>query len=363
MKIGILTFHRALNCGAMLQAWALKTFLANAGYEVGFISNHVGVLSRWHSFPKSGSMLGRAKGTLLAVAKNIGSFACLDLAIKRFEAFQTKYLKEIELHDCDMVVVGSDQVWRSELTAGETPLFIGKNINGNLPMISYAASFGDRIPSDIEHLGKYVGRRYRALSVREPLVQEVLAPYIAGEIEVVADPTLLIEPKEYSRISSDVNLQEPYIFAYAVHATPFFVQTAKSAAKRLGLKLVMTAASQSTRWNAPSGLTYGVSPDRMIGYLRGSSCVVASSFHGTALSVLHGKPFVCLRPDGLNVKSRPVSLLKRLDDMRRVVSPQSENIDIDTMLNEPISENVTSRLTEFREFSINWLNRALTQED
>ena len=37
MKIGILTFHRAHNFGAFLQAFALKTFLEEKGHEVELV--------------------------------------------------------------------------------------------------------------------------------------------------------------------------------------------------------------------------------------------------------------------------------------------------------------------------------------
>ena len=37
MRIGILTFHRAHNFGAFLQAFALKTFLVERGHEVEFV--------------------------------------------------------------------------------------------------------------------------------------------------------------------------------------------------------------------------------------------------------------------------------------------------------------------------------------
>ena len=37
MKIGILTYHRAHNYGAMLQAYALRTYLHNQGHDVEFI--------------------------------------------------------------------------------------------------------------------------------------------------------------------------------------------------------------------------------------------------------------------------------------------------------------------------------------
>ena len=37
MKIGILTFHRAINYGAFLQAFALKTYLTSLGNEVEIV--------------------------------------------------------------------------------------------------------------------------------------------------------------------------------------------------------------------------------------------------------------------------------------------------------------------------------------
>ena len=37
MKIGIITFHRALNYGAVLQAYALHEYLKQCGYEVEII--------------------------------------------------------------------------------------------------------------------------------------------------------------------------------------------------------------------------------------------------------------------------------------------------------------------------------------
>lgn len=38
MKIGIITFHNALNAGAVLQAYALQTLLTQQGHKVEFIN-------------------------------------------------------------------------------------------------------------------------------------------------------------------------------------------------------------------------------------------------------------------------------------------------------------------------------------
>ena len=37
MKIGVLTYHRAENYGALLQAYATKTYLQGLGHEVSFV--------------------------------------------------------------------------------------------------------------------------------------------------------------------------------------------------------------------------------------------------------------------------------------------------------------------------------------
>ena len=44
MKIGILTFHRAHNYGAVLQAYALVTYLINCGLEAEIVEDRKSVV-------------------------------------------------------------------------------------------------------------------------------------------------------------------------------------------------------------------------------------------------------------------------------------------------------------------------------
>ena len=360
MRIGILTFHRALNCGAMLQAWALKTVLERAGYEVGFISNHVGEVSRWYPLPKTGSFLGRGKGALLSLARNMGSFGCLDVARERFGAFRKRWLPEIAAENCDAIVVGSDQVWRPELTGAEKSLFQGKSFPVGIPMLSYAASVGDRKlgEGDLQELACGLNR-FQNISVRETLIKNQVSKVYSGDVEVVADPTLLLGAEDYSAISTVPKNSKPYLFAYAVHATPFFVKTARTLAHRMGLDLVMTSTSQYTRWGAPPGLTYAVSPDRMVGYIQNAECVVASSFHGTAISAIYGKPFVSLRESENNARSRPGEFLARIDDLGRLATPSTTLETIEHFLSVPMGMSSQLKLTEFSKWSSAWLESNL----
>jgi len=336
MTIGILTFHRALNCGAMLQAWALKHELESFGHAVGFIPNHVGEVARWVPFPKSGSVLGRCKGTLLSLLKNAGSFGSLDLNRTRFNQFREDHLPEIQIEECDLIIVGSDQVWRSDLTGPETPLFRGASVRSDVPMIAYAASIGDSIPTE-EACRLLVSdlARFRAVAVREYVAVESLARGKAGfPVCEVVDPTLLLKRSDYASITTPPREKGPYLFAYTIHATPAFVRFARDAARRLGLRLVITSACQYTRWGAPLGLTYGVSPDRMLGYISDAACVVASSFHGAALSFILGKPFVSYREKRSAVESRPETLLRHLNLSNRLIYPDTEKSHVDQCLSD-----------------------------
>ena len=53
------------------------------------------------------------------------------------------------------------------------------------------------------------------------------------------------------------------------------------------------------------------SPEEFIGYIRNASCVVTSSFHGTALSIVFRRPFVTVRL-GYEIDNRAKSLLSVL---------------------------------------------------
>ena len=357
MQIGILTFHRALNCGAMLQAWALRQVLQRMGHQVGFVPNHVGELPRWLGLPRSGTILGRIRGFCSAVPRNLLSIGCYGKLKNRCRAFQNNHLPEIDLESCDAVVVGSDQVWRDSLTGNERGLFHGDSIPEGLPLVAYAASIGDAVPppEQLSSLARSTGRYFR-ISVREALVAHVLEPLSRREMPVVVDPTLLLTRLDFTSIANiDACPKQPFLFAYAVHATPFFCRTAQSLAKRMGLGIVITAACQTTRYCAPRGLTYAISPDRMVGCIANAQCVVASSFHGTALALLHDKPFISLRERSEIVESRPASLLRQVGENGRLCTPASTLDDMEKMLKENPSPLAQVAVKDMRANSLKWL--------
>ena len=149
MRIAIITFHRAYNCGAMLQAWALKTVLERMGHKVEFpICNHVGEDKRWKY-----EWINRDKRGMQVFRSLVGRFMlnalsipCEDILRMRYRHFRKMHLPErvcspdnFDKH-YDLVVVGSDQVWSAKHSKSDAPLFLAENHSACVRKIAYAAS-------------------------------------------------------------------------------------------------------------------------------------------------------------------------------------------------------------------------------
>ena len=376
MRIAILTFHRAYNCGAMLQAWALKTVLERMGHQVEFpICNHVGETPRWRfcewqNREKKGlqwirSVVGRAYVNLRSIPYNLGSIPCEGVLRDRYKSFRREFLPERPCEPrrfedyYDLVISGSDQVFSDVHSKDEAPLFFCENKPRSLRAIAYAASYGDK-PLDGARLGRVVKAldNFDRVSVRETLARVQLSALSNKEIVETLDPTLLVEPKDYDEVASGEAIQEPYLFMYTLTSEMFFVDTAKEIARRLGVKCVIAPCYQYSRWKAPKGLTYSISPDRLVQYARHAKYILAGSFHGTVMGVMFKKPFLSLRGQVDSFESRPASLLRELGCEERLVNPLVTVDEMCRRLTSPMPD-LAEKIAAMRAESMKWLENAL----
>ena len=370
MRIAILTFHRAYNCGAMLQAWALKTVLERMGHTVEFpVCNHVGEEKRWQC-----ELINRDKRGAQALRSIVGRFLvnalsvpCEDILRMRYRRFRRAYLPEraclpVEFGKYyDLVVIGSDQVWSVKHTLSEAPLFFAENIPECVRKIAYAASYGDK-PLDDDSIKRVASSldRFSHISVREPLAQKQLSGLTSRKIDVTLDPTLLLTAKDYAEIAYNGNaIREPYLFMYTLLATTFFVNTARRLADRLGVKCVIAPCYQYSRLGAAKGLTYSISPDRLVGLARGAKYVLAGSFHGTVMGVMFNKPFLSLRAQVDEYESRPAALLNMLECSNRLVNPTTSMSDMEAMLRCEVPKSAYDLLDAKRNESLQWFSNAI----
>lgn len=295
MKIGIITFHWATNYGAVLQAYALQTYLTQCGHEVGVIDYVPHTQSKKLSKCFLTKRLWLVPSRLLEYVKELR----LNQFRRRYLNLSGRYHSSEELQrqppECDAYVCGSDQIWNPHFTAkGERKptlsyfLAFGPE---NVKRVAYAASFGcTEYPDRLVHLILPDLRKFNAISVRESSGCGILRKIGVENISLVPDPTLLLTVEDYNRlISVPKKKNQKYTFFYALHSGQKPMEQIKSYLKKqLRFNIVGSTAAGS----GAQGIT------GWLGTIKSAQAVVTNSFHGVAFAILFKRPFIAVPVKG-----------------------------------------------------------------
>ena len=128
MKIGILTFHRAINYGAVLQCYGLYETIKSMGHDVEIIDYRPECIEYYRRilpiFKIKHSVGWNNK--LKALAYSLVSVKTVVNANKRFNAFLKNYFRFSKSfsqpkripQDYDIIFFGSDQIWSPQICYG-----------------------------------------------------------------------------------------------------------------------------------------------------------------------------------------------------------------------------------------------------
>ena len=324
MKIGILTFHCAINYGAVLQTYGLQETLKSMGHEVYVIDYRPEYLKRPYRlfFPEA----VKGHGILGNIRFLIRELLAFPIRYKRryaFNRFIETYLHlakldlQSENNDFECFVFGSDQIWNPQITGGDpiffgdAPCFKGKK------KVAYAASAGSVTALkeiDMKQLKGWLSK-FSALSVREKSLYHYLSEELQLKNQLVVDPVLLAGKDVYQEIASCKKSEKPYLLFFSLWKNDEALHVTRKKAVLEGLELVeMYSMVESVK---DRKVLQCLTPNKFIGLFKGASCVVSTSFHGTAFSILFHKPFICIGHDF--GKSRFYSLLDMVGLQDRLV--------------------------------------------
>ena len=175
MKYGILTFHRAANYGAVLQAYALRQSLLSMGHEAEFLDYRCIPVERVHSplyFRYCSGLRERLKQFLRSPVKwkkrvVFNRFLYRALDVDGAERLDKDALEALPAGKYDVLLTGSDQIWNPYLTCGDTTYLLDFAPEGTI-RASYAASFGvSRIPEERIPVYQELLKQYDRITVRE----------------------------------------------------------------------------------------------------------------------------------------------------------------------------------------------------
>lgn len=294
MKVGIVTFHRALNYGAVLQAYALNKFFSNNGIDSRIVDYRSPNMEIFYKPIKANPFKSpRVFLKELIYAPRIKSKR------KKFEAFIKKniptspvYTKYDDLKcivdDYDCFISGSDQVWNYKWMNMDEAFFLGFAPNGKKS--SYAASFGfSQIPDEYKAEYKRLLEGFKHISVRESDGKTIVEDLLGREnVEVSVDPTCLISADMWNEIASESE-ENGYVLLYLLEKSEYLINYAKELARMNNTKVVII----SDAIKKISGLEYKsfIGPDEFVGLFKNAKYVVTNSFHGLMFSVIFEKEF------------------------------------------------------------------------
>lgn len=333
MRIVIRTLPLRNNYGGVLQNYALQKVLLKMHHTVETLDAGIKPCPWWIY------CLSWLKTSLLFFTKKRRPFAKIKKTEKlseNFEFFIKSKLKTIKIAEnkgkkkesiakADAIVVGSDQVWRPRYSDNIYEAFLRDVKKKNIKRIAYAASFG---VDDWEYTAKQtracsaLAKKFDSISVREESGVKLCKEHLGVDAAWVLDPTLLLDKSDYLDLCKDVpESSEKYLAAYVLGMNEAVKKECEEKAKERGLVLKVFLADSNASLSVPEWLAM----------FRDASYIVTDSFHGTAFSILFEKEFKCIYNEDRGA-SRFESLLNLYN---------------------------SGRIDEMRQFSLNWLKKAL----
>ncbi len=362
IRIGILTFHRALNYGALLQTYALQETLKKLGCEPNIIDyrskvmesrHHEARISDCHSLQDLVRFIFYAKHRNRK-HKKFRDYSAANLVFSDV-CVNCEQLNKLS-SEYDKFICGSDQVWNYKLTEFDRNYLLDFTQDTSKKN-SYAASFGiSNIPTTYRDDYKTLLNGFSHISVRENQGKEIIKGLINREAELVLDPTLLMTKQEWGGIATDYQNKKEYILLYTLGSSPTIKTFVEELSRKTGYSIVYISYSIIKKIDAIYEKCVG--PTEFLGLFKNARYVVTNSFHGTCFSLSFNKDFFLeLLPESQGVNSRLEHILDTFDlRSRQIINGKTGNIfsEIDYI-------TVNNKLESERQRSLDFLKRILEE--
>lgn len=334
MKIGIITFQWADNYGAVLQSYALWKYL-NSKFDLDVeVINY-----KPKEISKSYRAFHSNKNGILRIKDYLRCFINLGPWYKKRKSFQcfrgkmntSKLVSKDELlcmdKDYDLWITGSDQVWNSSIIGDESNIYTLSFIEKS-KKISYAASSGNLdIASNSED--RYIVKEVNKLdniSVRESSTSIYLSKILNKNVNLVCDPTLLLEEKQWIELIKTRKYKSKYLLVYFIGYDDRTIELAKSISSKYNLDIVICGNCKELR-GMSTQFKYA-SPEEFLSLFYFADYVIASSFHATIFSIIFKKQFLTITPS--YASNRVIDLCNNLDLKDRCVFEDSNLNQVST---------------------------------
>lgn len=364
-QVGIITFHRTNNYGAALQSYALQRML-NKEYnaeildyrspylESLYLGNNMGIknkiraLARKFIYPVEIIQLDKRKKRFTYFYQQFHKLSSKKYDISNIDSANASY---------DFFIAGSDQVWNPHLSRGDWNYFL--EFAPACKRYSYAASISNKNTDDENKRIRNDLNQFQSVLVREKTSVDFLKSIgLENSVFAVCDPVFLLSTNEWKNILSvsEAVKTKKYVLLYTVANVSHSESVARKIAKEKGLTIISISSNQSVKTVKGLKNVLDAGPIEFLDYIRNADCVVTSSFHAMAFSIMFNVPFYFeLCKDGSNNNER----LENIAKVFKLKNREIINEELITDIGNIDWKSVNQALSNYRKESINILFNSL----
>lgn len=304
MKILTITCHNCYNYGAVLQTYALQSYLSrNYGESevIDYVPRYMEYNSRYRYVPEkwSGSFIKK----MLWYTRNHPRVFLLNGRKKRFDQFSEQYIHKTRRYSnyeelvnktpkADVYICGSDQIWNGiDYENGkDNAFFLGFTSFGK--KISYAASFGRSYVDEAfsQNKVRYL-KEFQKISVRESSGIKILEAFQIDSVKVI-DPVFLLDKKEWLGITAhNPAPSKQYVLIYLLDGNSQAIDLINEYKKEYDIVVLgeLSLNEKGVRNIKDAG------PIEFLEYIRNAKYIITNSFHCVAFSIIFEKNFLVLK--------------------------------------------------------------------
>ena len=255
----------------------------------------------------------------------------------------------------DAFICGSDQIWNPVIVGEENPFYF-LDFKTMAKKISYAGSMGNPKTCYRKEYLQRVFSDFDAISVREEQLKELLTNYYCiDSVNVVCDPCLLLEKKDFLPLISNKKLEKStYICVYYINDNGLLNNIFKNMDKLDERQIIEIRWIRNFRvLNQNQKVSLGVSD--FLWYIDNCETLFTDSFHGVIFAILFHKDFWAIYETNSRIES--VLSIAGIENRHiRNMNEVKQGCSIDW-------EMVDRNIKRFRDISKRFLEYSLTGKE
>jgi hypothetical protein len=339
-KIAIITLHSLTNPGSALQAFALQKYLSDCGCDA--------ILFDYRPY-----YIFTGKKKIKTVVGKLVNMKSAFSRYRRFREFREEYMQlssktyysysalKRNPPTADLYITGSDQLWNYWYDCGRDDAYYLCFVKHGIK-VAYAVSLGSDTVTEgaLAHICERI-RDFRFVTVREETSKRILSAAGIRDVEVLCDPTMLLDRSVYSQIErKPIDIPDRYLLVYLVSKHQQLNALIEKVAAKYNLKVIQIG-SFVRHCNCDIVLK-DIGPREFLALIANAQYVIASSFHATVFSLIYERNFSIIPPSGN--AARIEQLLDMLGLKNRIVRTVEDFAD------DQIDYNIVR--TKIMEFAI-----------